>query len=178
MVQLGDFGFAQNRSTFTLDRAMLLGWVTNNYWETNLPCVSAGHGDGALSYPAVCGDFDEARAQRFAAEAAHARPLVQHMGEPTAAPQLPAAGTLLHLPQPPVLTLGLRADQEHGGLLLTLFNASDEAQVAVIAPALITIQQARVCDLHGEPGEVLDVANKIEVPLAPRRMVRLNLTVV
>jgi hypothetical protein len=35
MVQLGDFHFAHNQAECTLERAMLLGWVTNNYWETN-----------------------------------------------------------------------------------------------------------------------------------------------
>ena len=37
MVQLGDFHFVQDQEKVMLERAMLLGWVTNNYWETNFP---------------------------------------------------------------------------------------------------------------------------------------------
>jgi hypothetical protein len=35
MVQLGDFHFAHNQAEFSWSGPMLLGWVTNNYWETN-----------------------------------------------------------------------------------------------------------------------------------------------
>ena len=35
MVQLGDFHFGQQLKEFELKRAMLLGWVTNNYFPFN-----------------------------------------------------------------------------------------------------------------------------------------------
>ena len=63
---------------------MLLGWVTNNYWETNFPGAQPGVVTARYAILPYAGEFDEARAHKFAAEAEHARPLVQHLGEPAA----------------------------------------------------------------------------------------------
>jgi alpha-mannosidase len=173
MVQLGAFSFAQNRSAFTLDRATLLGWVTNNYWETNFPAYQPGTVTARYHILPYAGDFDEARAQRFAADAAQARPLVQHLGETPHAQSLPTSGTLLHLPEPPIVVMGLsRADH---GLTLALFNASDEAQLAVIRSAWLTVQQAWRCDLFGQIEEELPVLNHgVEVTIEARRLLTLK----
>ena len=69
LVQLGDFSFAHNRSTFTLDRALLLSWVTNNYWETNFPAYQPGTVTARYHILPYAGEFNEDRAQRLAAEA-------------------------------------------------------------------------------------------------------------
>jgi alpha-mannosidase len=81
------------------------------------------------------------RAHHLAAEAAHARPLVQHLGEPAALVLLPATGTLLHLPQPPVLTLSLGAAPDDGALP-TRLSASDEPQTAIVSSRLVHIRAA------------------------------------
>ena len=176
MVQLGDFHFAQDQQDVTLERAMLLGWVTNNYWETNFPGAQPGVVTARYVVQPYAGEFDEARAHRLAAEAAHARPLVQHLGEPAALELLPVAGTLLHLPQPPVLTLSLRGAAD-GGVLLTLFNASDAPQTTVVSSGLVHIHSAQRCDLFGDPLDALPVNDgAIEVTLAPRRIVTLALS--
>jgi alpha-mannosidase len=176
MVQLGDFHFAHNQQDVTLERAMLLGWVTNNYWETNFPGAQPGVVTARYVVQPYSGAFDEARAHRLAAEAAQACPLIQHLGEPAAPELLPAAGTLLHLPQPPVLTLSLRAAPD-GGALLTLFNANDAPQTAVVASGLVHIHSAQRCDLFGDPLDALPVnEGAIAVTLAPRRTVTLALT--
>jgi alpha-mannosidase len=174
MVQLGDFHFAHNQQDVRLERALLLGWVTNNYWETNFPGAQPGVVSARYVVQPYTGGFDEARAHRLAAEAAHARPLVQHLGEPAAPEQLPATGTLLHLPQPPVLTLSLRAAPD-GSALLTLFNASDEPQTAVVASGLVRIHAAQRCDLFGDPLESLSVNDgSVEVMIASRQTVTLR----
>jgi alpha-mannosidase len=174
MVQLGDFHFAHNQQDVALERAMLLGWVTNNYWETNFPGAQPGVVTARYVVQPYAGEFDETLAHRFAAEAAHARPLVQHLGEPAAAELLPAAGTLLHLPQPPVLTLSLRAAPDEGALL-TLFNASDAPQTAIVASGLVHIRAAQRCDLFGDPLESLSVKDgSIEVMIASRQTVTLK----
>jgi alpha-mannosidase len=174
MAQLGDFHFAHNQQDVTLERAMLLGWVTNNYWETNFPGAQPGVVTARYVVFPYAGDFDEARAHRLAAEAAHARPLVQHLGEPAAGELLPGAGTLLHLPQPPVLTLSLRAAAD-GSVLLTLFNASDQPQTAVVSSGLVLIHYAQRCDLFGDSIEALAIRDgSIEAVLAPRQTVTLK----
>jgi hypothetical protein len=174
MVQLGDFHFAQNQQDVRLERAMLLGWATNNYWETNFPVTQPGVVSARYVVQPYAGEFNEARAHRLAAEAAHSRPAAQHMGEPAASELLPAAGTLLHLPQPPVLVLSLRAAPE-GGALLALFNASDEPQTATVTSGLVRILSAQRCDLFGDPLESLSIKeDSVEVMIAPRRTATLK----
>jgi len=163
MVQLGDFHFAPDQQDATPERALLLGWVTNNYWETNFPGAQPGVVTARYVVQPYAGEFDEARAHRLAAEAAHARPLIQHPGEPAATRQLPAAGTLLDLPQPPVLTLSLRAAPD-GGALLTLFNASDVPQTAVVASRLVRIRAAQRCEMFGEPFDALPIRIRTSFP--------------
>jgi alpha-mannosidase len=171
MVQLGNFHFAHDQQEVVLERAMLLGWVTNNYWETNFPGAQPGVVTACYSILPYAGEFEEARAYRFSAESEHARPLVQHLGEPAAPDLLPAMGTLLHLPQQPILALSLRATAE-GDALLTLFNASDETQPATVASGLVQIDTAYRCDLFGNRLETLPVNNgTLEISIAPRRTI-------
>jgi hypothetical protein len=169
LIQLGTFNFAQNHADFKLERAMLLGWVTNNYWETNFPAYQPGIVTARYHILPYAGTFDEARAQRFAAEAAHQRPLVQHLGAAPLSPALPASGTLLRLPEPPIVVLSCTRAQD--GITLTLFNASEEARSAKIEAALLTIQQAWACDLFGRSERELAVIDRaVEVRLAARRL--------
>ena len=170
MVQLGDFHFGHNQLTFELERAMLLGWVTSNYWETNFP----GHQPGTVvaRYYLLphAGGFDETRAHRFGAEAAHTRLLAQHMREPSAPnPPLPKRGQLLEIPQGPVTTLHVRAGED--GLLIRLLNASDETQLAAIKSGLLKLERAWRCDLFDHPTEELPVQDGVvHLELAPRRL--------
>ena len=176
MVQLGDFHFAHNQQDIKLERAMLLGWVTNNYWETNFPGAQPGVVTARYAILPYAGDFDESRAHKFAAESEHSRPLVQHLGELPASDLLPAAGTLLHLPKQPVLTLNLRATSE-ACALLTLFNASDQTQTATVSSGLIHIRSADRCDLFGNRLEMLAVDNgAVEVTLTPRQTFTLTIS--
>ena len=175
MLQLGDFHFAHNQQEVTLERAMLLGWVTNNYWETNFPGAQPGVVTARYAILPYQGEFDESRTYRFAAESEHARPIVQHLGEPAAPGLLPVTATFLHLPEVPVLTLNLRAVPK-GGILLTLFNASDTTQTAHLSGGLVLIHSASRCDLFGSPLEELTVADgALEVLIAPRQIITIEL---
>jgi alpha-mannosidase len=173
---LGDFHFAHNQSEIHLERAMLLGWVTNNYWETNFPGMQPGVVTARYTIQFYEGDFNEARAHKLAAESEHARPLAQHLGEPAVPSMLPTVGTLLHLPQPPILNMGLRATSK-GGVLLTLFNASDSPQTGALSSALIEIQSAQRCDLFGNPLETLKVNDGVvEITFLPRQTFTVELS--
>lgn len=175
MVQLGDFHFGHNQSEVNLERAMLLGWVTNNYWETNFPGSQPGTVTARYSILPYAGDFNESRAHQFAAETEHARPVLQHMGESAAECLLPSSGTLLNLPQPPIQTLSMRRSADHG-ILVTLMNSSDYSLTTVLASGLLKIRSASICDLFGNRIENLRVDNgKLEVSITARRIITLFL---
>jgi hypothetical protein len=69
----------------------------------------------------------------------------------------------------------LRAAPE-GGALLTLFNASDERQIAIVSSGLIQIESAHHCDLFGNKLETLTVNNgAVEITIMPRQTMTLKL---
>jgi hypothetical protein len=174
MVQLGNFHFAYDQQEINLERAMFLGWVTNNYWETNFPGMQPGTVTARYHILPYEGKFNESRAHVFAAEAEHSRPFVQHLGEAAATQLLPASGSLFHLPEPPVLVLSLRTESDF--TLLTLYNASDEPSVAVVQGGLVSIVHVTRCGLFGEVQESLPMQdNSIQVKIAPRMICVLKL---
>jgi alpha-mannosidase len=177
MVQLGDFHFGDYQSEFQLERAMLLGWVTNNYWETNFRAHQPGRVQARYRILPHEGAFDEAQAHRFGLEAAYSQPVLQHLQETTAGdPTLPGQGALLRLPDSPVLTLHIKRAED--GLIVRLLNASDSSQTAVIQSRLLRIQSAFRCDLLEDADEVLAVADgAVSLEIAARRVavVRLQL---
>ena len=145
LVQLGDFHFGHDQRRFHLERPQLLGWVTNNYWETNFRASQPGQvGAQYRLYPHK-GPFQEAEAHRRGQEVAQAQLLVQHLGEPVEATPLPQEGSLLTLPTEPIQTLHLKSAD--GGITARLLNASDTAQTAVIGSGLLKLTKASSCDL-------------------------------
>jgi alpha-mannosidase len=195
MVQLGDFHFGHNQAEFRLERAMLLGWISNNYWETNFRAHQPGRVYARYCLLPHAGSFDETEAHRFGWEMANSRLLLQHMGEERASrpPLLPAipsprtrgsAGTsLLRLPgsgnEPsPVLTLHVKPTADQRGAVVRLLNASDEEQPAEIGSGLLRIVSAQVCDIVEAPlsaAEVSEGTVRLRVPA--RRVATVQLSV-
>ncbi|HEY4579791.1 MAG TPA: hypothetical protein VIG89_02035, partial [Candidatus Acidoferrales bacterium] len=183
MIQLGDFHFAHNQTQFALERAMFLGWVTNNYWETNFRAHQPGRVHARYRILPHQGAFNEAQAHRFGLEAAHAQPLMQHLGELQGSPPfLPSLGALLHLPESfspdsPILTLHIKPAQRQPGMMVRLLNASDKDQPAKIASGLLRILTAQVCDLLEKPVQAVGVEDgAVSLNLPPRRVTTLHLT--
>jgi hypothetical protein len=123
VVQFGNFHFGDNQSEFRLDRSMLLGWITNNYWEVNFRAHQPGRVRARYRILPHRGSFNEAQAHRCGIEAAYAQPLFQQMGEPTSGKELlPGTGSLLRLPESissdsPVLTLHVKPAMRRPGLI-------------------------------------------------------------
>ncbi len=178
LVQLGDFHFASHQAEFKLERAQLLGWVTNNYWMTNFQASQPGRVHARYRLWPYGGAFDEARAQRCGAEAAHSRLVVQHLGEPAAPTATwPASGSLLRLPADPILTMQVLAGPEPGTAWLRLWNASDTPHIAEIGSGLLRVLSAQLCDLFGAPQAALSVSyGTVRCELLPRRMSVVQLT--
>lgn len=178
MVQLGGFAFGRHQVQFTLPRPLLLGWVTNNYWETNFRAHQPGLVTARYRVLPYAGPFDEGRAHRFGWEALYDQPLAQHLGELTAETPWPASGSLLRLPQPPVMTLHVKPAVD-GGIVVRLLNASDAPRRAEIGSALLRILGAVLCDLFDQPngGEVAMYDGAVAVEMAPRQLIVLRLQV-
>lgn len=168
MIQLGDFHFGHYQMDFKLQRAMLLGWVTNTYWETNFRAHQPGLVTARYRLQPYAGGFDEARAHRFGLETAHAAPLLQHMGEAPAASTLPAEGSLFALPTGgAVLPVHVKPATYEEGIIVRLLNTSDTPQTVSIGSGLLTIGQAKLCDLLENPLSDLAVTGgtvSVEVP--------------
>lgn len=182
MVQFSDFHFGHNQTRFSLERATLLGWVTNNYWETNFRAHQPGRVHARYRILPYRGGFDEARAHRCGLEAAHGQPLVQHLGEPRiGSASLPPTGTLLRLPgsdagESPILTLHVKPAERRAGIVVRLLNAGDEEQTAEIGSGLLRIVRMQRCDLLERELEPLPVQEgNVCVALSPRQITTVHL---
>src|SRR6266508_1082228 len=163
---------------------MLLVWVTNNYWETNFRVHQPGRVYARYRILPHRGGFNELQAHRFGLEAAYPQPLLQHLGEPERHPPLlPEAGALLRLPQNVspeslVLTLHIKAAERRPGVIVRLFNASDQDQPAEIGSGLLHILSAQWCDLLEKPQESIEVRNgTVTLNLPARRVTTVLLNV-
>jgi hypothetical protein len=170
MVQLGDFHFGHFQSAFKLERALLLGWVTNNYWETNFRPHQPGRVTARYRILPYSGPFDETRAHQFGLEAAYDEPVFQHLGEaPVESPSLASRGTLLHLPDGPVFPVHVKAANQ--GVIVRLLNASETEQSVMIESGLLTITAAQACDLLEKPLETLAIRQGTVSVTCPARRV-------
>lgn len=185
LVQLGGFTYGADREEFSLDSPLLLGWVSST--PLRAETVRARY-----HFSPSAGPFDEAEAHRVGTEAEYPYPIAQTMGEPLVADgALSSRGSLLDLPEPPVLVTSFQPGHsvpsilrpsrmtdatDDESALLVLLNASDEPQEAAIGPGLLEIESVSTADLYGvgtrKPFEKR--GDDVPVPLAPREMVALR----
>ena len=179
LVQLGDFHYADYQQQVRLERAMLLGWVTNNYWETNFRAHQPGRVAARYRVLPHAGGFDETQAHRFGLDAAYNTPLVQHLGEPALESALPpGSGALLDLPAGDVLTMHVKPGSVQSGLVVRLINVTDRDAEATLASAALEIQGASLCDLLEHPVQPLTVrAGSLTIEVAARRVATVHLDV-
>ncbi len=183
LIQLGDFHFGHNQAELHLERAMLLGWVTNTYWETNFRAHQPGGVHARYRISPHGAPFDEAAAHRFGEDAANPQPLLQQMGEPPADAVFPDSGSLLSLPeanQPesPVLTLHVKPAWTGSGVIVRLINTSDKEEEASIASGLLSIQSAQECDVLENPQNDLPVKeDAVHIKIPSRRVACVRLEV-
>lgn len=91
-------------------------------------------------------------------------------------PPLPRSGSLLTLPEPPVLTLHVWRDED--ALCLRLLNASDGPVSAMVGSAVLRITSASRCDLFGVASEELALEDDaVVIDMDPRSMATLRLRV-
>ena len=130
------------------------------------------------------GGFNELQTHRFGLEAAYTQPLLQHLGEPERhSPVLPETGPLLRLPESfspesPILTVHVKAAEQQPGIIVRLFNASDETQPAEIGSGFLRILSAQTCDLLEKTQGSIEVQNgTVTLNLPARRVTAVLLNV-
>ena len=182
MVQIGGFHFGDNQKELKLERAMLLGWVTNTYWETNFRTHQPGGVHARYRIYPHSGGFEPIAAHRCGLETAYSQPLLQHMGEPEEKEIFSTSGELLRLPETldpdqPVFTLHIKPARQGDGMIVRLYNGGDVAHQAAIASGLLHITAARGCDLTDNPTQPLPVHQgtvQVEIPPHQIRCVMLS----
>ncbi len=183
MVQFGDFHFGHNQPGFSIDRALLLGWVTNTYWETNFRTHQPGGVHARYRVIPHQGGFNASAAYQLGQEAASAQPLVQHMGEPLESETYSAAGSLLCLPEQndsgsQVVTLHIKPARQGEGVVVRLYNTAEKEQSAKIGSGMLKIEEATLCDMHENPTGVLEVTEgEVIIKAQGRRVTCVRLSV-
>jgi alpha-mannosidase len=104
-------------------------------------------------------------------------PLLQQMGEESGERAWPATGSLLALPEPPVIVLHVKPAAGNQ-LVVRLQNAGDTEQLATVGSAILRITEAATCDMLEHVEAVLPVQDgTVSLSIAPRRVATLLLTV-
>ncbi len=180
VAQFGDFHFGHAQKEFKLERAMFLGWITNNYWVCNFPGHQPGEVRARYCLRPHAG-YDETAAHRFGAEAA--MPCIVQNALEAQRPKtpLPRSGSLLKLPEQPVLTRHMLPAAWSGageeGILLRLMNASDEEQTVSVGSGLLQICGAALCDGMGATrSELVVVDGAVHCTIPARDQLTLRLT--
>ncbi len=175
LAQVGGFQFGHAARSVDLERAWFLGWVTNNYWETNFRAHQPGRVEARYVVRPHGAAFDEEAAHRFG-EGVSQEAVWAPAWDP-AAPDanLPRQGSLLALEGESVRLLHLLPAGD-GRALLRVGNASDQPTRVRIAGAARQLAAAARCDLFGRPSagvEVLDGACCVDI--APRAVATVGL---
>jgi alpha-mannosidase len=102
------------------------------------------------------------------------------LGEPPSEVQLARSGSLLELPgsQPDdiVLTQHIKRAENGSGIIVRLYNPSDQEQTATARSGLLQLQAASRCDLFENPQEPLAVENgQVSLSVPARNLVTLCL---
>jgi alpha-mannosidase len=81
-------------------------------------------------------------------------------------------------PDSPVLTLHVKPAEHQPGLVVRLFNASDQEQRAQIGSGILRILSAQLCDLLEKPQWSIEVQNgTVTLNIPPRRVTAVLLQV-
>lgn len=183
MVQFGDFHFARNQQSFSIDRALLLSWVTNTYWETNFRTHQPGGVHARYRVYPHAGGFNPVAAYRWGMETAASQPLLQHMGEPSEELVYPSSGGLLGLPEnlsptQSIFTLHIKPASNGSGIIARFYNADNQSQEACLESGLLKIITAELCNLTEDTLKPLPVSTgRVKFTLLPRRVTTLHLQV-
>lgn len=170
--QVGGFTFGRHNEGYVEHReAMLLAWLTNNYWDTNFQADQAGQIRQTfrlIPHPAQALEVSIRSALPYAVS-----PQLHWYAnwEPKQKPR----AQLLDLDLGGVLLTGLKGQNDR--LILHLLNPTDDSCPIRVSPGLFTPQYADLVDLAGNRIKALDVTRgSVSLDVAPRTWTGLHLT--
>jgi hypothetical protein len=175
LAQVGGFQFGNAARSVDLARAWFLGWVTNNYFDSNFRAHQAGRVEARYVLRPHAGAFDEDATHRFGEEVALEAVWAPASDPAAPEPDLPRQGSLLALEGKAVRLLHLLPAGD-GQALVRLGNASDRPTQARIAGTARPLGAAAHCDLFGRPGARVEVRDgACVVDIAPRAVATVRL---
>ena len=175
LAQVGGFQFGNAARSVDLARAWFLGWVTNNYFDSNFRAHQAGRVEARYVLRPHAGAFDEDATHRFGEEVALEAVWAPASDPAAPEPDLPRQGSLLALEGTAVRLLHLLPAGD-GQALVRLGNASDRPTQARIAGTARPLGAAAHCDLFGRPGARVEVRDgACVVDIAPRAVATVRL---
>ena len=183
LFMLGEFSFGKGKELFELNNSTFIGWVTNNYWETNFRAHQPGLVKARYRLIPHGGTFNETSAHKYGLEAAYAQPLLQNLGEiPPSPPILPKAASLLSLPSgengSTVVVMHVKPDLEERKVIVRMLNTGDTLQEAVIGFGIVRVTGAELLDVLDNPISQLEVhKGKVKIGLEPREFLSVALSV-
>lgn len=175
LIQFGDFTFGAGLETSERELSLVLGWVTNNYWETNFRANQPGRVCVRYRLAPHGAPFDESAAHAFGEDAVVPLPIHHlHEGRESQA-TFSRAGSILRLPSAPVVMQ--RIWRENSEICLRVLNASDTDTSATVGGQLRSIQYVEwQCGHRDGPDQLEVIDGEVTFTLPARRTACLRIT--
>lgn len=169
MVMFGDFNFGRKRETIERNaNPLLLGWATNNYWETNFR--GAQPGLIRVRYAFMPGKYDASAISLTGQEVLN--PLVVH---PVSDCVKQESGQLVKISGKDMRILYVKEAEDLQGKIIRVVNLGSSPAEAELELPGTTFTSAWLCGITEAPKEVLEVRNSIiKVKLQPRQITSLR----
>ncbi|MCP5537534.1 MAG: hypothetical protein H7A51_15035 [Akkermansiaceae bacterium] len=152
LFQIGGFTFARHlQSAVPQEKALLLGWPMNNYWNTNFKVSQPG--PIRLRYTLTSSPkLDPAKATREAREQTiHYHPVVSNIDQAR-------TETIVHLEGENLSLLHLGPHPEGGGkFICRVINHGKQASTAILTVPQLTIRRACFANPLNDPGDEIPV---------------------
>ncbi len=156
----GGFNFAKRlKSKHPESSSMLLGWVMNNYWNTNFRVSQPGY--IRIRYEITSfSDFDEARCSAFGQSV-----MLPFEWHPVINDTSPASGQLVHIcsENNSVQLLQMKKSEDNKGVVIRVLNYGSNKNTIRIKLPGYAINKAYKCDLLENTGHELPVEDNAVV---------------
>ncbi|MBK7175081.1 MAG: hypothetical protein IPH84_18100 [Bacteroidales bacterium] len=166
MVMFGDFNFGRNQSVIPRDKnPLLLGWATNNYWETNFRGAQPGQIKLRYAFQSQ-GTYNMAEVSKTAQLVSS--PVILHPVVNCAATE---SKSFLTINQEGVRVTYVKESDDRKAKIIRLVNLTDKAMDADFSIPGMQVAAAWRCSTTEEKKDALKVqGNLVKINLRPREV--------